>query len=511
VEALHLFISSFADLPVSWSAQNDPCGYPDCGHDTPTICFWEGIACKNWRIIKIASPLCIPNKLVPCRQVSGTFNQELNFDDNSTTTRAFLNLQIIDFKHSKITGDLPRTWANITSLEKVDVTGSSSISGSLPHTWGELPNLTSLDVSKTGISGSLPWAYNSLQNITYINLEGNCGMCGTLSTNLTTRAVVLTKGTSIGFACSTSNCNSLALGFLAQAVIVLAIILILVFSCCWRRCYLFSNYAAVPEEGRGWRLVHNVLTPQRAPRGGWREGGGEEEEEEEEEEEGADGTNHSNHSVNSNDDDVGDKDGRSINAVLPIIIIVMPDGNELCTARIDEGFLEAAAASAKKKEKVDREEEEQLKISSNSWTAGVVALDIKESNGSQSGEPSSSSSIVGSPSSSSSAASSIVGDREPHRPPVGMVHLPPPTQQQQQEEEGRRRSQDPTDDAAVDRSERGTIATNGTTGRGERSTTAGSRPPTRRSHSHRQPIRRIPIMYKIELDGASQANEDDQL
>lgn len=501
MEALHLFISSFADLPVSWSAQNDPCGYPDCGHDTPTICSWEGIACKNWRIIKISSPLCISNKLVPCRQVSGIFNQELNLDDNSstTTTRAFSNLQIIDFKNSKITGELPRTWANITSLEKVDVTGSSRISGSLPNTWGELPNLTSLDVSKTGISGSLPWAYNSLQNIAYINLQGNCGMCGPLSTNLTTRAVVVTKGTSIGFACSTTNCNSLALGFLAQAVIVLAIILMLVFSCCWRRCYVFSNYAAVPEEGRGWRLVRNVVTPQRAPRGGWREGG------EEEEEDGADGTNHS---VNLDDDDVGDKDGSIIKAVPPIIIIVMPDGNELCTARIDEGFLEAAAASAKKKkEKVDREEEEQLKISSNSWTVGVVARDMKESSGSQSGEPSSSSSGVGSPSSSSSAASSVVGDRAPHRPPVGMVHLPPPTQQeQQQEEEGRRISQDPTDDAAVDRSERGTT---GTTGRGESSTTAGSIPPTRRSHSHRQQRRRIPIMYKIELDEPSQANEDD--
>lgn len=274
---------------------------------------------------------------------------------------------------------------------------------------------------------------------------------------------------------------------------------------------MFSNYAAVPEEGRGWRLVRNVVIPQRAPRGGWREGM-------EDEEGDVGGVDGSNHSVYSDEGGSGEDKGGGRYKNAPPIIIVMPGGKELCTACVDQGFLEAAASA--KKEKVGGEGEEQLKISSSSGTVGVnvATLDIKESSGSsQSGEPSSSSS-VGSPSSSSSssssAASSIVGDREAHQSSVGMAPLPPLTQQhqQQEEEEGRRIAHDPTDDAAVDRSERGIIGTTGT-GRGIRSTSstnASSRPPTRRSHSHRQPRRRIPIMYKIELDDPSQESEDDQ-
>lgn len=341
----------------SWEEGTDPCGSPDC---RPGSCNWRGVGCTGWRVMQlqlncVSTGGCglggpLPPELAQLDQLAVISLQRNRFTGGLPPAWASLaNLQVLDVSGNDLSETLPVSYGygNLSSLQQLDVS-ANRIPGFLPASWGNLTSLVRLDLSYNLLGGPLPADWTQLMSLVYLSLESNdltntvpfnwismkalrmlnladnCGVCGmlppfkqTVSTNCPADSsepclTVLARGSSLGWACSSSNCSSFPLGFVGQAAIVLAVVMLMTTMCCWRRCYMFRRHGQREEDRRGWGLVRGVFSMRRAPRPqqhGEEEAGGERD----------------------------DGEGSPPAKVEPPIVVVMPDGTTLCTAKLDPG------------------------------------------------------------------------------------------------------------------------------------------------------------------------------
>ncbi|KAK9669757.1 hypothetical protein RND81_13G152600 [Saponaria officinalis] len=117
--ALTALTKDWGNLPLSWTGA-DPCGSG-----------WEGIACKNSRIVTIT---------LSSVGVTG-----------------------------QLTGDL----VSLTELQILDLSYNTGLTGSLPSSIGKLTKLTNLILLGCGFSGIIPDSIGSLEQLVYLSLNSN--------------------------------------------------------------------------------------------------------------------------------------------------------------------------------------------------------------------------------------------------------------------------------------------------------------------------------------------------
>ncbi|KAM3683823.1 hypothetical protein ACJW31_12G177900 [Castanea mollissima] len=91
------------------------------------------------------------------------------------------NLVKLYFQNNLISGPIPVSFGNLSSLTYLDFS-NNHINGSLPQNFGQLKNLVSLDFWNNSISGPLPVSFGNLSFLTYLDLSNN-QLEGTLPQN----------------------------------------------------------------------------------------------------------------------------------------------------------------------------------------------------------------------------------------------------------------------------------------------------------------------------------------
>jgi hypothetical protein len=62
----------------------------------------------------------------------------------------------------RLTGQLPRTWGNWSSMQDISLQGNS-ITGTLPESSSALSSLQSLSLTNNKLHGTLPWLWGQAQ------------------------------------------------------------------------------------------------------------------------------------------------------------------------------------------------------------------------------------------------------------------------------------------------------------------------------------------------------------
>ena len=296
------FKETLQNLPLSWNNSSDPCGSSNC---VSSNCTWEGISCFNWRVTEITlntSSHChlSAHNVTVCPVIMGSLPEimGLNF------------VTVFRLENQFLTGGIPESWGSLTALQTLNLKGNG-LSGELPTSFTNLKHVGLVDLSNNNFDGPIPDAWIQMESLKLLDVADNCGVCGSIP-QLPAEAHVVYTGSSIPFSCASATCGgSFSLGLWAQAAVLLTVVLLVLSACCWRRIYIFSSYAADPDQAAGRALWRNVFSLRRAPMGGWRQQG----------------------------ENLADSNIQYTEKVSkPPIVIVMPGGDDICTATPDEGF-----------------------------------------------------------------------------------------------------------------------------------------------------------------------------
>ncbi|KAL1203655.1 putative LRR receptor-like serine/threonine-protein kinase [Cardamine amara subsp. amara] len=84
----------------------------------------------------------------------------------------FLKLQVLDLSSCSVSGVVPFTFGNLTSLRTLNLS-QNTLTGLVPSSFGELLNLSELDLSKNSLTGALPSSFSSLKNLTTLDVSTN--------------------------------------------------------------------------------------------------------------------------------------------------------------------------------------------------------------------------------------------------------------------------------------------------------------------------------------------------
>lgn len=338
VAALLALRSSLSNTPPNWAASDDPCGgQPNCEGMPLALnqCAWRGITCTNGRVTQIEVP-CLRTMCynlrgsLPASLANASALQLIDLRGNSIdgglppewgTLSSMMQL-LLDWNYLK--GTLPSEYGNLTAVTYIGLQGNG-LGGKLPPSWGNLTALQLLDLGRNRLGGGFPPEWSGMRSLQALNLESNdfegplpsewgigmvslvrlsvrmmCAVCGRVP--FVRPVDIWMQGSSLTQACSKSNCYKMPLGFVGQAVIIAAIILVLASLCLVRRCYVTRRTRRQDSASRRARAA-NGMGP----------------------------------------DDLSAEDDAE--PPRPPVLVVMPDGQSLCTAREDADWKAALAAA----------------------------------------------------------------------------------------------------------------------------------------------------------------------
>ncbi|CAI0458545.1 unnamed protein product [Linum tenue] len=82
------------------------------------------------------------------------------------------SLQILDLSGNKLRGEIPNSLGNLRSLKVLNLS-HNSLSGPIPASFGNIKELESLDLSHNNLSGDIPESMGTLLQITNLKLSDN--------------------------------------------------------------------------------------------------------------------------------------------------------------------------------------------------------------------------------------------------------------------------------------------------------------------------------------------------
>ncbi|KAL7149390.1 hypothetical protein ABFS83_05G037400 [Erythranthe nasuta] len=121
-----------------------------------TPCSWNGITCKQQRVVSIS----IPNK-----KLSGLLS-------SSSSLRSLSELRHVNLRSNNFSGELPSDLFTARGLQSLVLYGNS-FSGPLPFEIGNLKYLQTLNVAHNFLNGSLPLSLIHCKKLKNIDLSGN--------------------------------------------------------------------------------------------------------------------------------------------------------------------------------------------------------------------------------------------------------------------------------------------------------------------------------------------------
>ncbi|KAE8672846.1 putative LRR receptor-like serine/threonine-protein kinase [Hibiscus syriacus] len=83
-----------------------------------------------------------------------------------------LKLQVLDLRSCNITGVLPSSIGNLSSMSRLYLS-DNRLTGAIPSTFGQLLSLLVLDLSKNSLTGSIPPGIGALSRLRILNLSSN--------------------------------------------------------------------------------------------------------------------------------------------------------------------------------------------------------------------------------------------------------------------------------------------------------------------------------------------------
>ncbi|XP_057977952.1 leucine-rich repeat receptor-like serine/threonine-protein kinase BAM3 [Malania oleifera] len=98
--------------------------------------------------------------------LSGTLSE------NHNSTSKPMNLGELNLSNNLLSGSLPFSLSNFTSLQILLLSGNQ-FSGPIPPSIGELPQVLMLDLSKNSLSGKIPPAIGNCSHLTFLDLSQN--------------------------------------------------------------------------------------------------------------------------------------------------------------------------------------------------------------------------------------------------------------------------------------------------------------------------------------------------
>lgn len=136
-------------------------------------CFWNGITCKDQRVISVS---------IPKKKLKGSLSPSLG---------SLSELRHVNLRNNKLFGTLPIELFKALGLQSLVLYGNS-FSGSVPNEIGELNYLQTLDLSQNFFSGSLPISLIQCKRMTTLDLHMN-NFTGSLPKGLGSNLVSIEK------------------------------------------------------------------------------------------------------------------------------------------------------------------------------------------------------------------------------------------------------------------------------------------------------------------------------
>ncbi|XP_074285046.1 leucine-rich repeat receptor protein kinase HPCA1-like isoform X1 [Silene latifolia] len=132
------------NVPPSWNRGNDSCGGQ-----------WEGIACRDSRIISIT---------LSSMGLIGILPGDI---------QGLSELETLDLSYNKgLSGNLPPAIGNLAKLTTLILAGCN-FNGELPDTIGSLSKLVFLSLNSNGFSGTIPQTIGKLSELYWLDLAAN--------------------------------------------------------------------------------------------------------------------------------------------------------------------------------------------------------------------------------------------------------------------------------------------------------------------------------------------------
>ncbi|PWA77216.1 Concanavalin A-like lectin/glucanase, subgroup [Artemisia annua] len=172
--ALYQLRSSLGLRTKDWPIKSDPC------------VTWVGILCENSTVVKI-NISGFKRTRKGGRKPSFAIDSLANFTNLiSFNASGFLlpgsmpnwlgvkvrRLKVLDLRNCGITGGVPFSIGNLTSLSELYLSGNG-LTGTIPSSFGMLSRIKVLDLSRNLLAGSVPECFGNLVNVRYLNLSGN--------------------------------------------------------------------------------------------------------------------------------------------------------------------------------------------------------------------------------------------------------------------------------------------------------------------------------------------------
>ncbi|XP_015959173.1 leucine-rich repeat receptor protein kinase HPCA1 [Arachis duranensis] len=164
---LVLLLNCFLFLALSQTASNDDVealnslkdslqiNIPSWVGSDPCSGSWEGITCKNSRVVSIS---------LPNTGLKGQLSQNIG---------SFSELDTLDLSYNKdLTGPLPAEIGNLKKLTKLSLVGCG-FNGQIPDQIGSLPQLVFLSLNSNNFSGRIPSSIGNLANLNWLDLTEN--------------------------------------------------------------------------------------------------------------------------------------------------------------------------------------------------------------------------------------------------------------------------------------------------------------------------------------------------
>ncbi|CAA3011353.1 receptor kinase ZAR1 [Olea europaea subsp. europaea] len=164
----------FALLAFKQSIKEDPEGsLNNWNYTDETPCSWNGITCKEQRVISVS----IPNK-----KLTGFLTSSLG---------SLSELRHVNLRNNKFSGTLPTGLFKALGMQSLVLYGNS-LSGSLPFEIGNLNYLQNLDLSENFFNGSLPTSLIQCKRLRTLDLNQN-NFSGSLPNGFGKNLVLLEK------------------------------------------------------------------------------------------------------------------------------------------------------------------------------------------------------------------------------------------------------------------------------------------------------------------------------
>ncbi|CUI14183.1 GP46-like surface antigen, putative [Bodo saltans] len=151
--------ASFNTLMDFYNATNGGRWYDRGGWGTPCTT-WVGVTCSGGNVTQI---------YFYSNGLSGTLPNSMS---NLTS------LESISLQYNALSGTLPASWVLLCNLTTIDVS-FNSLTGPLPESWASLPNLTALKLQYNSLNGTLPAAWANMSSLYQLYLTSN-SLGGTL-------------------------------------------------------------------------------------------------------------------------------------------------------------------------------------------------------------------------------------------------------------------------------------------------------------------------------------------